>query len=84
MTNPIGELFTMQDNMTGATYQFMGKTVLSGNQEQANALDNRLEYIKSNLKTYAIDPPMQKFDSLRYEKTPSVKQTVLLLQLQAL
>lgn len=84
MTNPIGELFTMQDNMTGATYQFSGQTVVSGNREQANALDNRLEYIKSNLKTYAIDPPMQEAVSLHYETTPPVKETVLLLQSQAL
>lgn len=83
-TNPPGETIRVADQATGNTYVYSGMTVLSGDRSKANALKSRIDHLRSNLTTYPIDPPMQKFDYLHYADTPSVIDTELLLQQQAL
>lgn len=83
-TNPPRETISVFDQLTGNTYVYSGLSVISGDQSKANALKNQIDHLRSNLTTYAIDPPMQKFDYLHYANTPSVKTTVLLLQQQSI
>ena len=83
-TNPPGETIRVVDQVTGNTYVYSGQTILSGDYSKAKALKSKIDLIRSNLTTYAIDPPMQKFDSLHYADTPSVKNTVLLLQQESI
>lgn len=83
-TNPPGETITAFDQLTGNRYVYSGQTIVSGNTDKANILKSQIDHLRANLITYAIDPPMQKFTYLHYADTPDVKNTVLLLQQQAL
>lgn len=83
-TNPPGETITALDQLTGNKYVYSGPSIVSGNTDKAKALKSQIDHLRANLITYAIDPPMQKFTYLHYADTPDVKNTVLLLQQQAL